>query len=263
MTYQDNVIWITGASSGIGRELALAFSRQGATVAVTARRMDLLEKLADEIAASGGKAKAFHCDVLEETSIAQCVQEITEAFGRLDVAVANAGFGVTGKIEDLSAADWSRQLAGNVTGLALTCKYAIPHLRKTKGRLVLIGSVGGFLPAFRSGAYNASKAAVHNIGETLQLELKGSGISCTTIHPGFVDSNITRVDNQGNYLPERKDPRPSNLMWPTDKAAIDMVKAITKRKKVAVITGHGKVMVFLGRHFPALARVLVGKAMVK
>ncbi|MBL7844210.1 MAG: SDR family oxidoreductase [Cyclobacteriaceae bacterium] len=259
MNFQNQIIWITGASSGLGREMALEFARHGASVAVTARRMDLLEELVVEIESSGGKAKAFFCDVMDAKNIEACVQQIITHFGKLDIAIANAGGGVFGKIEDLTEADWQRQLTLNVTSLALTVKYSLPHLRQTKGRVVLLGSVAAFVPNPMVGAYGASKAAVHNIGETLQVELLGSGVTCTTIHPGFVDSNITRIDNEGNFHPERTDPRPANLMWPTDKAAKVMVKAIAQRKKVYVFTGHGKIGVFLGKFFPSVARKMMAK----
>lgn len=254
-----DVVWITGASSGIGRQMALAYASQGAAVAVAARRMELLQQLVDEIALSGGKAQAFHCDVESEDSIRQCVEAVVATYGKLDIAIANAGAGVTGFLKNMTAKDWERQLRINVTGLALTAKYALPALEKTRGRLVLIGSVASFVPNPFVGAYGASKAAVHNIGETLQVELKGSGVSCTTIHPGFVDSNIARVDNDGIFHPEQPDPRPAQFMWPTDKAVAVMIKAIEKRKKVFVFTGLGKVAVCMGRYFPGLARKMAMK----
>lgn len=260
MNFQNKIVWITGASSGLGREMALEFARHGASVAVTARRMDLLEQLVTEIESSGGKAKAIFCDVMNVKSMEDCVKQIIAHFGKLDIAIANAGGGVVGKIEDLTEADWHRQLNLNVTSLALTVKYSLPHLRQTKGRVVLLGSIAGFVPNPMVGAYGASKAAVHNIGETLQVELLGSGVSCTTIHPGFIDSNIARIDNEGNFHPARQDPRPANLMWPTGKAAKVMVKAIAKRKKVYVFTGHGKMAVFLGKFFPSLMRRIASKA---
>ncbi|MBX2964136.1 MAG: SDR family oxidoreductase [Cyclobacteriaceae bacterium] len=257
MKFTNQIIWITGASSGLGRAMALAFARQGATLALSARRTELLESLVNEIDAQGGKAKAYPVDVTQEENIQQCVQHIITDFGKLDVAIANAGAGVIGSIEKLSQTEWQRQLTLNVTGLALTCKHALPHLRKTKGQIVLLGSVAAFIPNPGVGAYGASKAAVHSIGETLQVELAGSGVSCTTIHPGFVDSNITRVDNDGNFNPDAKDPRPANLMWPTEKAARVMVNAIAKRKKVYVFTGHGKFMVTIAKYFPGIARKMM------
>jgi NAD(P)-dependent dehydrogenase (short-subunit alcohol dehydrogenase family) len=260
MKFKNQTVWITGASSGIGWHLAKAFAKEGATLAVSARRMDLLQELVEEIKADGGKAQAFHCDVMEETSIQQCVSTILQKLGKLDVAVANAGCGVMGKIENLSAEEWDRQFRINVTGLALTAKYALPELRKNQGRLALIGSVAAFVPSPMLGAYGASKAAVHNIGETLQTELLGTGVSCTTIHPGMIDSNITRVDNKGAYHPSAVDPRPTHLIWPTDKAAQVMLKAIYKRKIRYVFTGHGKIMYALSRIYPALLRKLMAKS---
>lgn len=254
MTFRDQVVWITGASSGLGRELAIAFARKGALLALSARRAEELEDTARMVRSAGGEAECFVCDVRDEAALEQCAAAVARRFGRMDVAVANAGFGVVGPVVELSAEEWQRQFAINVTGLALTARFAFPHLRINKGRMVLIGSVAAFLPGPRTGAYAASKAAVHNIGETLQLEWKESGVTCTTIHPGFVESNITRVDNDGVFDASRKDPRPAFLMWPADRAARSMLRAIYRRKKVHVFTGHGKLLAFLGRHFPALAR---------
>ena len=196
---------------------------------------------------------------MEEKSIADAVQNIITAWGRLDIVVANAGFGVFGGIDKLTAKDWNRQLQGNVTGLALTVKYALPHLKQNQGRIGLVGSVGAYLPNPHLGAYGASKAAVHSIGLTLQAELMDTGVSCTTIHPGFVVSEIARIDNEGVWHPERPDPPPANLMWPTDKAAKVMVKAIMKRRRNYVFTTHGKVLVGLQRWFPGVARTIVSK----
>lgn len=256
---KDNVVWITGASSGIGKAMAFEWARLGYKVVLSARRKELLEDIAVEITNSGGKALVVPVDILEEKSIENAVQSIINNWGRLDIAVANAGFGVFGGIDKLTAKDWNRQLQGNVTGLALTVKYALPHLKKNQGRIGLVGSVGAYLPNPNIGAYGASKAAVNSIGLTLQVELMGTGVSCTTIHPGFVVSEIARIDNEGVWHPERTDPRPSKLMWPTDKAAKVMVKAIVKRRRNYVFTTHGKIFVWLQRWFPGLVRTIVSK----
>jgi short-subunit dehydrogenase len=132
-------------------------------------------------------------------------------------------------------------------------------LKLNQGRIGLVGSVGAYLPNPNIGAYGASKAAVHSIGLTLQVELMGTGVSCTTIHPGFVVSEIAKIDNEGVWHPERPDPRPANLMWPTDKAAKVMVKAIVKRKRNFIFTTHGRVIVWLQRWFPGLTRTIASK----
>lgn len=256
---KENVVWITGASSGIGKAMAFEWARLGYKVVLSARRKELLEEIALEIKNLGREALVVPVDIMEEKSIENAVQSIITTWGRLDIAVANAGFGVFGSIDKLTAKDWSRQLQGNVTGLALTVKYTLPHLKQNQGRIGLLGSVGAYLPNPNVGAYGASKAAVHSIGLTLQIELMGTGVSCTTIHPGFVVSEIARIDNEGVWHPERPDPRPSNLMWPTDKAAKVIVKAIMKRKRNYVFTTHGRVLVWLQRWFPSLVRTIVSK----
>ncbi|MGB5698174.1 MAG: SDR family oxidoreductase, partial [Polyangiales bacterium] len=136
--FENQVVWITGGGSGIGRALGLAFAKEGAVVAVSGRREDRLQEVVQEVEASGAKALAVRCDVTDEASVAEAVQTVVRTFGGLDVAVANAGFSVAGRIEKLSAADWRRQLDVNVIGVAMTARYAIPHLKKRKGRLALV-----------------------------------------------------------------------------------------------------------------------------
>lgn len=256
---KELVVWITGASSGIGKAMAFEWARLGYKVVLSARRKELLDAIANDIENSGGKALVVPADIMEEESIENAVHNIIATWGRLDVAVANAGFGVFGSIDKLAAKDWNRQFHGNVTGLALTVKYALPHLKQNQGRIGLVGSVGAYLPNPMLGAYGASKAAVSSIGLTLQVELKNTGVSCTTLHPGFVVSEIARIDNDGIWHPERTDPRPSNLMWPTNKAAKVMVKAILNRRRNYVFTTHGRVLVWLQNWLPGLVRTMVSK----
>jgi len=187
-----------------------------------------------------------------QASVADAVQKVVRGLGGLDVAVANAGFSVAGRIEKLSAADWRRQLDVNVIGAAMTARYAIPHLREREGRLALIGSVTAMMSTPGVGAYSASKYAVRAIGQVLAMELHGSGVSCTTIHPGYIESEIAQVDNQGRFDAAREDRRPKNLMWPADRAARVMVDAIAKRKREYTFTVHGKAAAFAGRHMPGV-----------
>ncbi|MEM7137113.1 MAG: SDR family NAD(P)-dependent oxidoreductase [Myxococcota bacterium] len=250
--FEDQVVWITGGGSGIGRSLALAFADAGARVAVSGRRKERLDLVVAEIEGRGGRASAVPCDVTDEESVRAAVDRVLADFGRLDVAVANAGFSVAGKIEKLSAADWRRQFDVNVVGAAMTARYAIPALRETRGRLALVASVASMLVSPGIGAYSASKYAVRAIGQTLSVELHGSGVTCTTIHPGFIESEIAQVDNEGVFDASREDTRPKKLMWPSDKAAKVMLDAIAARKREYTFTTHGKVGAFFGRHAPGL-----------
>ena len=250
--FDKQVVWITGGGSGIGRALALAFAKEGAAVAVSGRREERLHEVVQELEARGGKGLAVRCDVTDEASVAEAVRAVVRTLGGLDVAVANAGFSVAGRIEKLSAADWRRQLDVNVIGTAMTARYAIPHLRERKGRLALVGSVMSMMSMPGLGANSASKYAVRAIGQALAVELHGSGVSCTTIYPGYTKSEIAQVDNQGRFDASRKDGRPKTLMWSADRAARAMVSAIAQRKREYTFTGHGKVGAFAGRHMPGL-----------
>lgn len=250
--FDGKVVWITGGGSGIGKAMALEFAREGAAVAVSGRRQHKLDETVATIESAGGVAIGVVCDVTDDDAVEETADAVAERLGGIDVAVANAGFGVSGRFEEISAEEWRRQLDVNVVGLTSTIRRALPHLRKAKGRAVLIGSVSAFIASPRNSPYQASKAAVRAIGQVLAVELKGSGVTCTTIHPGFVESDIARVDNEGEYREEWEDRRPQQLMWSAEKAAETIVDAVYRRKREFVFTGHGKVAAFLGRHAPGL-----------
>lgn len=251
--FTEKVVWITGGGSGIGRACAREFARQGATVAVSGRRADRLAEVVAELEALGARALAVPCDVCDEEQQERAVTTIVDALGGLDVAMANAGFSVGGRIEQLSAADWRRQFEVNVVGAAVTVRQALPALRASAGRLVLTGSVAGYIAGPGFGAYHASKYAIRALGRTLSAELHGSGVSCTTVHPGFVESEINKVDNEGHFDDRREEKRPRQLLWPTDRAARVIVRAVEKRKRELVFTAHGKLGAFIGTHFPRVA----------
>lgn len=244
------VVWLTGGGSGLGEAMALEFAREGARLALSGRRVDRLEAAAEKVRAVGAEALVVPCDVADEASLDAAIAAVIAHYGKLDVAVANAGYSAGGPVEKLSMADWRRQLEVNVVGAAGTAARAIPHLRATKGRLVLIGSVAAMVHFGKAGPYQASKAAILALGDTLSIELAKDGVTCTTIHPGFVKSEIYTRDNQGEMREGRKDRRPAALLWETDDAARVMVHAIWKRKRQFVFTGHGRFGWFMASHFP-------------
>ncbi|MCC6624612.1 MAG: SDR family NAD(P)-dependent oxidoreductase [Deltaproteobacteria bacterium] len=247
-----SVAWVTGGGTGIGRALALECARRGADVAISGRRVDKLEEVAAAIREVGVRALVVPLDVTDEVDSARAVATIVRELGRLDVAVANAGYGASGRFMALTADIWRKQLDVNVVGVVNTAKAAIPELEKTKGRLALVSSVMGMLAMAAQGPYVASKFAVRGIGLVLAQELHGTGVSCTTVYPGFVESEIAQVDATGRFVGDRVDKRPKKLMWSADKAARVMLSAIMKRKREHVFTAHGKVGAFLGRHLPGL-----------
>jgi NAD(P)-dependent dehydrogenase (short-subunit alcohol dehydrogenase family) len=256
--WSGKVIWITGGGSGIGRATALEFARHGAKVAVSGRRLDRLEETVKEIGVLGAEGLAVVADVAKDEDIERAIREVVAKWGGLDVVFANAGFGVAGPIEKLSRGDWRRQFEVNVFGLVMTARLALPELRKTAGRLILMGSVASYVNPPTTAPYSSSKHAVRAIGETLTLELKGSGVTCTTVHPGFVESEIGQVDNEGRFREDWKDYRPARLMWRSEDAARVIVRAAEKRKRQCVFTLHGLLAAFFGQHLPGLTHWAIG-----
>ncbi|MBM76253.1 MAG: short-chain dehydrogenase [Proteobacteria bacterium] len=249
-------VWITGAGSGIGKALALEYAQFGYDVALSGRRLERLQEVAEELKELGAEGLILQCDVSIEDQIAQSIQKIEEHWGELDIVIANAGFALGGRIEQLDTKDWNRQLGVNVIGLAQTVRYALPLLQKNKGRIALISSAMAYVRVQKSGAYAASKAAVTAIGETLCYELLGTGVSCTTIHPGFVDSEISMVSTQGHFDAQAKDRRSDivkKLSWTGADAARKMRKVIHSRKQSYTLTGHAKLVVFLACYAPKIS----------
>jgi len=202
--YEGQVAWVTGGSSGIGRALAVELARRGADVAVSARRHDALEQTVAAIQATGRRGLAVPCDVTDHKAVLDAAQQVVHSLGAIDLAVANAGYGVSGPVDQVDIDHWRRQLDVNVLGVISTLQAALPHVVEREGRLVIIGSASAFAWFPRSGPYQVSKAALPPLAHTLAAELEGTGATVTLLHPGFVDSDIARVDTTACCTPSAR-----------------------------------------------------------
>ena len=182
----------------------------------------------------------------------QAIAKTVDAFGGLDVVIANAGFGVSGLLENLTTEDYRRQLETNFYGAIDTVYAALPHILESQGRIGIVSSVLGKIAVPGKSAYAASKFAVCGFAESIYYELLPKGISVTCINPGLVESNFRRVDNEGTYHADKPEVAPQWLMVAKDRAARAMVSAVYRRRKETTITGHGKLAVWVYRHFPWL-----------
>jgi NAD(P)-dependent dehydrogenase (short-subunit alcohol dehydrogenase family) len=251
------VVWITGSGSGLGREMAVCYGKQRAVVILSGRRAERLSETAEAVTAAGGMAVVAPCDVTDLSTLVQVVDMVEARFGRLDVVIANAGTAVSGTVAKLSAEQWNRQYAVNVFGVAHTIASAMPMIRASRGRIAVVSSVAAVSPMTGTAAYQSSKAAVAAVAQSLVVEVAGTGVSVTTIFPGYVESEIGRVDEHGHFDEQHRDNRPASLMWKTEKAADVMVRGINKRRRTVVFTAHGRIAFFVGRHFPFLMEWLM------
>jgi len=253
--FRDHVVLITGASSGIGAALARELAREGAKLVLLARRRERLEGLCAELTAAGSQVLAHVGDVTQRADLDAAVALAIAHYGRLDMAVANAGFGVVGPVEKLGVEDYRRQFDTNVFGVLETIKACLAELRKARGRLVLIGSVAGYVSMPNASPYSMSKFAIRALADAIGPELRPHGVAVTLISPGFIASEIRQVDNRGVYHPVAKNPLPAWLVMPADVAARKIVAATYRRRREAIITAHGKAFVWLQRFAPWVFRL--------
>jgi short-subunit dehydrogenase len=258
--FRGKTVLITGASSGIGEELAWQLGQAGAQLTLAARRTDVLDTLSRRIAAAGAPTPlVVRCDVTQDEDVKRAVAESTRRWGKLDVVVANAGFGVVGAFRHLSVDDYRRQFETNVFGVLRTIAAALPDIVKTRGNVVILGSVAGWAATPNGSPYAMSKFAVRALADAITPELALDGVTVTLISPGFVASDIRRVDNHGALHAQAADPIPPWLVVPTGKAVGQILRAVARGKREAIITGHGKVLVAIERFMPWLARALKRK----
>ncbi len=178
------VVAVTGASAGIGRATALAFAREGARVAVCARRQDRLESLAAEMRALGADVLTMGVDVADREQVRAFVAAVVGRFSRLDVLVNNAGYGTRGRVEDTPVEQYERLMRVNYLGTVHGCQAALPVMRaQGRGVLINVSSIVGHRSLPTGGAYAASKAAQISLTEALRVELRGSGVQACSVHP--------------------------------------------------------------------------------
>jgi short-subunit dehydrogenase len=262
--FKDKAVLITGASSGIGEELARQLGRYDAKLTLTARRRALLDGLAEAIASTGAsRPVVVDGDVTRDGDMERAVHESVQRWGKLDVVIANAGFGVVGAFRDLSPADYRRQFETNVFGVLRTIYAALPEIEKAHGNVVIIGSVAGWTATPGMSPYAMSKFALRALADSITPEFRRADVKVTLISPGFVVSNIRHVDNQGIVHAEAKDSIPDWLPVSTTRAARQILKAVARGKREQIVTGHGKILVALQRFAPWVIRVASGRVTAK
>jgi short-subunit dehydrogenase len=212
---------ITGASSGIGRGLAVELARRGAKVGLVARRLDVIEEVVREIEAAGGKALALPADVQDAASIFAAAEKLSVEIGPIDTLIANAGIGPTRDAAEIDAVEVAGVINVNVIGAANSAAAVIPGMvARGSGQLVVISSLAAYRGLPRSAAYCASKAAVSAFFESLRLDLAGRGIKVTIIHPGFIRTPLTA--GRSAQMP---------FLMELDDAVKKMAGAIEKQRK--------------------------------
>ncbi|MEZ0169439.1 SDR family oxidoreductase [Microvirga sp. TS319] len=193
MELQGKVALVTGAGSGIGKATALRFAREGAMVGVLSHTESEIRETAEEIVRAGGKAIPLVADVADEAQMRVAVTGLIETFGRLDIVFANAGInGMWAPIDELQPEEWDRTINTNLRGTYLTLHYAVPHLKRAGGSIVITASINGSRTFTSAGAtaYSATKAAQVAMAQMLAVELAKHRIRVNVVCPGRIDTEI-------------------------------------------------------------------------
>jgi NAD(P)-dependent dehydrogenase (short-subunit alcohol dehydrogenase family) len=193
MSLQERVALVTGAGSGIGRAAALLLAREGARVGALGRGREDLDEVVAEIRAAGGEAVALVADVSRPEEVSAAVRRTVEEWNRLDIVFANAGVnGVWAPLEELEPDEWDQTLSINLKGTFLTVKYAVPHLKKRGGSVVITSSVNGTRMFSNTGAtaYACSKAGQVAFAKMVALELAEHKVRVNVICPGAIETEI-------------------------------------------------------------------------
>lgn len=191
--YKGRVVLVTGASSGLGKQMAEAFAKQGADVVIVARRLDRLQELAETIKGYGVKCLPLKCDVTNTEEINSVVAEAIKEFGKIDVLVNNDGSNKAGSVTDLSDEDWNFTMEIDLTSVFKVTRAVSKHMvEKGYGRIINIASMYGILATNQNAsAYHATKAGVIHFTRAASAELSPKGITCNAICPGYFGTELT------------------------------------------------------------------------
>jgi short-subunit dehydrogenase len=255
------VVVVTGAGSGIGRELAVHAARRGATLSLCDRDEAGLEQTLDLVRSSGANAEGQVVDVSDAEQMAVFGKTTIEQFGAPDLLINNAGIAVIGGILDTTLADWGRLLGVNVMGVVHGINAFVPAMaERGGGHVVNVASAAGLLANPQLGGYSATKHAVVGLSEALRIELAPHRVGVTAVCPGIIDTAITRNSAyRGGDAAARKAKTAKTYArrgYTPARAAANILKAVDRNRAVAPIAPEAHVMYVLSRIAPPLARRL-------
>lgn len=264
MDFKHKVVIITGASSGIGKACAEEFAKRGANLVLGARQyVTLCEITADLEKRYGIKAVAVQMDVSKEEACELLIKQALITFDKIDILINNAGLSMRALFDEVDLSVLKNLMDVNFWGTVYCTKYALPEILKTKGTVVGVSSIAGYrgLPG-RTG-YSSSKFAMNGFMESLRTELLKTGVHVMVACPGFTSSNIRVAALAKDGSSHGETSMEEGKMMSAEEVAAKIVNGIAARKRTLVMTGQGKLTVWINKLLPALADKLVFKHFTK
>jgi short-subunit dehydrogenase len=239
--YTGKSIVVTGASSGIGRALCLAVAPQGPRLVLTARDAARLEEVAAQCRAAGAEALAVPTDVTSTDECRRLIERTIEAYGAVDVLVNNAGIGMLARFDethDLTVYD--RLMKVNYLGCVYPTYYALPHLKNSRGQIVVMASLAGLTGVPTRTAYAASKHAVFGFFDSLRIELREAGVAVTLVAPYFVVSEIHRRAMGPDGRPLGQSPMREDKIMTAEECAVLTLRGMERRERLVLTNWRGR-----------------------
>ncbi|HEX2969274.1 MAG TPA: SDR family oxidoreductase [Bacteroidales bacterium] len=250
--FNDKVVIVTGASSGIGEAVAREFAKNGSKVVLAARSEENLIRITNEISKAGQNAVYVRTDVSRESDCRNLIEKTIEKFGTIDILVNNAGISMRACFDNVDLNVLHRLMNVNFWGTVYCTKYALPYLVKNKGSLIGVSSVAGFhgLPG-RTG-YSASKFAIHGFLETIRIENLNKGLHVMIIAPGFTATEIRKHALNADGSEQGKSPLDEGSLSTPEYVAKWVLKGIRKKKRNKLLTWSGRLTALFQRIVPDL-----------
>lgn len=261
---QKKVVIITGASSGIGKALVYEYAKKQYHVVLAARNLLKLEEIQVDLKSQNFTSLLVKTDVSIEEDCKNLIQKTIDTFGRIDVLINNAGISMRALFNELEIKVIKQVMDVNFWGTVFCTKYAMPHILESKGSLVGVISIAGYLGLPARSAYSASKYAVRGFLDTLRVENLKTGVHVLVVAPGFTASNIRNVALTSDGSIQGESPRDEGKMMSAEDVARKIAQAVDKRKAELILTFlEGKFSVFLKKFFPRLIEKLTYNHMAK
>ncbi len=262
---KGKVAAVTGAGSGIGRALAINLAKYGCNLAISDINNDGLQETAEMLKYNGVKISTHIVDVADRKQVYNYADEVVNQHGRVDIIINNAGVAVAETIEDIEYEDFEWVFNINFWGAVYGTKAFLPYLKKQQeGNIVNISSMNGIFTFPKSSPYNASKFALRAFSETLVQELRGTPIKISSVHPGFIKTNLMNNtkycthDDQKKTHDEVIELFNKSAITTSDRAARIIISGIKKNKKRLIIGIDAKFLCFVSRLFPVTTTKIIG-----
>jgi len=260
---QNKIVIITGASSGIGKALAFELAKRGCKIIIAARNQENLETVKNELSEINCEVLSVVADVSVENDCKIIINKTIEKYGKIDVLINNAGISMRAIFEELDLSVIKKLMDTNFWGTVYCTKFALPWLLKSKGTVVAISSIAGFVPLPGRTGYSASKYAIHGFLNTLRVENIKKGLHVLIAAPGFTASNIRKTALVANGSQQGETPKAEEKLMPAEKVAYFIANGIEKRKRTVILTQQGKLTVLLYKFFPSFMDKVIYKHIAK